>query len=173
MIGREHEPVFAGDCTGDGRTDVLFALNYDWWLGTVNGNQLDWTLVFEPVPPSPPKIMSFAPTRGPVGTSVTITGTHFGNVTRVLIGDEYANPVQIASDEVINATVSEFVPLGFHRIMVRDYWGNEDVSDGAFTVEGAVGAPTTQGGDPPPPPSEPRPGDPTPGGVVPPQGDPD
>ena len=40
-------PIWSGDFTGDGRTDVLFYFPGDdnWWLGTLQGNQLAWSLV--------------------------------------------------------------------------------------------------------------------------------
>jgi len=40
-------PFWIGDFTGDGRSDVLFYYPGDdnWWLGSVNGGQLQWTLV--------------------------------------------------------------------------------------------------------------------------------
>jgi hypothetical protein len=40
-------PFWTGDFTGDGKTDILFHFHGDvnWWLGSMNGANLTWTLV--------------------------------------------------------------------------------------------------------------------------------
>ncbi len=40
-------PVWSGDFNGDGRADVLFYSpgDFNWWLGTLQGSELVWSLV--------------------------------------------------------------------------------------------------------------------------------
>jgi|SRR5579863_4249802 len=59
-------------------------------------------------PPAAPSITGIAPTSGPVGTLVTITGSHFNNTNAVHFGSVSAAFTFISSTEV-TATV----PVGF------------------------------------------------------------
>jgi len=58
--------------------------------------------------PPPPTITSFSPTSGPVGTSVTITGTNFSGATSVKFFDNVSATFTVDSSTQITATV----PLG-------------------------------------------------------------
>nr|WP_249355532.1 IPT/TIG domain-containing protein [Chloracidobacterium sp. D] len=62
----------------------------------------------------PPTISSFSPTSGPVGTSVTITGTNFLNVSSVTFGDLPA-PFTVTSPTQLTATV----PVGAVTAPIR------------------------------------------------------
>jgi len=55
-----------------------------------------------------PGIVSFSPPSGPVGTSVTITGTTFTGTTKVTFGGVKATSFQVISDSEVQA----FVPTG-------------------------------------------------------------
>ena len=56
---------------------------------------------------APPTITSFNPTSGPIGTSVTITGTHFNSpvVTDVEFDNHNAGTFTVVNDTTITATV--------------------------------------------------------------------
>jgi hypothetical protein len=84
----------------------------------------------------PPTITSFEPTRGPVGTSVTIRGTGFTDVTAVSFRNVPA-AFTIVNDRRINTTVPEGATSG--RIRITDPAGTTR-SDTNFTVT-TTGAP--------------------------------
>ena len=78
------------------------------------------------VTPPPPTITSFTPTRGPVGTTVTITGTNFINVQTVTFNG-------VTAIFTINnaTTLTAVVPSGATT-------GNISVSDSAGTAQSAT-----------------------------------
>ncbi len=63
-----------------------------------------------------PVILSFAPTLGPIGTEVTITGTRFTGVTSVRIGEIEAVEFAVDSDTRIRAVVPGGASTGRIRI---------------------------------------------------------
>ena len=68
---------------------------------------------FEVLPPStpPPEITGFAPTSGPVGTEVTLSGSGFADVTQVRFNGTAAG-FTVSSDREIVATVPEGATTG-------------------------------------------------------------
>jgi len=56
-------------------------------------------------PPAAPTISSFTPTSGPVGTKVSIAGTHFTGAGKVTFNGVTAPTFSVASDASISATV--------------------------------------------------------------------
>ena len=60
----------------------------------------------------PPRISAFAPSRGPVGTLVTITGRHFTATTQVAFDSVMATNFIIASDTLLRATVPSGATTG-------------------------------------------------------------
>lgn len=61
-----------------------------------------------PPPPSPPSIISFIPTSGPIGTPVVITGSNFTGATSVTFNGTPALVFIVDADSQITATV----PIG-------------------------------------------------------------
>ena len=82
-----------------------------------------------------PSITSFSPTFGPVGTSVTITGTHFSGATVVKFNTTSATSFSVDSDTQITATVPTGATTG--KITVTNPAGS-DVSTDSYTVAGEV-----------------------------------
>jgi hypothetical protein len=80
-----------------------------------------------------PTITSFNPTSGPIGTSVTITGTHFNSpvVTDVEFDNHNAGSFTVVNDTTITATVPNDATDG--RIKVRNADGTA-TSSTAFNV---------------------------------------
>lgn len=71
-------------------------------------DQSNVTFAYDPYPPSgPPTITSFAPATGRAGTSVTVTGTNFGDTTSVEFG---ATPAWFQVDS--GTTLTTVVPDG-------------------------------------------------------------
>jgi IPT/TIG domain len=89
-----------------------------------------------------PTIISFAPTSGPVGTSVTITGTGFTvpDITKVTFGANTATPVDQTTVIVDSSTqVRAAVPTGAltGKLTVTNTDGTSAQSSGTFTVTAA------------------------------------
>ncbi len=82
-----------------------------------------------------PSITSFSPTFGPVGTSVTITGSNFTGTTTVKFGTKAATSFSVDSDTQITATVPTGATTG--KITVTNPAGS-DVSTDSYVVAGVV-----------------------------------
>jgi hypothetical protein len=89
----------------------------------------------------PPTITSFAPTSGPVGTSVTISGTNFTGATSVTFNSVSAS-FSVTSATAIRATVPAGVTTGPMSVTTA---GGTAISSSAFTV---VSLPTITGFSP-------------------------
>ena len=63
-------------------------------------------------PPGAPTISSFTPTSGPVGTTVSITGTHFTGATSVTFNGVAATPFSVSSATSITAKVPSGASTG-------------------------------------------------------------
>src|SRR5205807_8058070 len=89
-----------------------------------------------PSPPAPtPTITSIAPTSGPVGTDVTITGTNFTGVDGISIGQ--GAPFTVVSPTVIRATVPAFARTAQTEVMLS--FGGGHVQSGGFVFNGVIG----------------------------------
>jgi uncharacterized repeat protein (TIGR03803 family) len=78
-----------------------------------------------------PVVLSFSPSNGPVGTSVTITGTGLINTTKVTFGGVAATTVTINSDTQVTAAVPTGAKSG--RIVITTP-GGKATSAKSFTV---------------------------------------
>jgi hypothetical protein len=87
---------------------------------------------------SPPKISSFSPTSGPVGTDVTITGINFINVSSVAFNGVSAESYTVVSTITINAQVPQGATSG--KISVTTLSGST-TSKQSFTVTGGTPPP--------------------------------
>ena len=63
-----------------------------------------------------PTIASFAPTSGPVGTEVTVQGSHFTGVTAVAFNGTAASSFTVDSDVALRATVAAGTTTGTIRV---------------------------------------------------------
>jgi hypothetical protein len=118
--------VKAGDFNGDGKIDLVAISNVD--------NKLTWFSNNAAALP-PPTITSFTPTTGPVGTTVTITGTNFslspsGNTVRF-------NGTQAVATASTATSITTTVPAGATTGTITVTVGaNTATSAGTFTVTG-------------------------------------
>src|SRR5207247_8522580 len=80
---------------------------------------------------SAPTITGFTPTSGPVGTSVTISGTNFTGATAVMFNGVSAAPFTVTSDTTIQDTVPAGMTTG--PLSVTTPWGTA-TSSTVFTV---------------------------------------
>lgn len=96
----------------------------------------------EAPPPQQPTISSFAPASGPVGTSVTVTGTHLAGTTAVRFGGTPAG-FTISSPTELSTTVPVGASSGAITVTTP---GGTATSSAPFTVTAA------QPPQPPPPP---------------------
>jgi uncharacterized repeat protein (TIGR03803 family) len=78
-----------------------------------------------------PQILSFNPTSGPVGTSVTITGVSLTQTVKVTFGGVAATSFTVNSDKQVTATVATGAVTGKIAITTA---GGTAVSTGTFTV---------------------------------------
>jgi IPT/TIG domain len=88
---------------------------------------------------SPPTISGFTPTSGPVGTSVTISGTNFTGATAVTFNGVSATSFTVTSDTAIQATVPTGATTGPLRVTTP---AGTATSTNVFTV---VSPPTISG----------------------------
>jgi hypothetical protein len=91
--------IAIGDLDGDGKPDLAFT---DWINQSVS--------VLRNNPLFPPEIISFTPTSGPVGTSVTITGTNFNTIAANNIVKFGATQATVSAATSTSLTVT--VPAG-------------------------------------------------------------
>ena len=99
-------------------------------LATAGANTFFRGIAFAPVTPAP-LIASFTPTSGPVGTTVTVTGTNFTGATVLTL-----NGVAITGFTVVDATTITFVvPTGATSGTIAvTTGGGTATSAGTFTV---------------------------------------
>jgi hypothetical protein len=131
---------------------VWLANQYDKSIG--NSSDVDWlTWIWSVVPGSSgggggaPTIASFAPTSGPIGSQVVITGTNFTNVTSVqLVKGVNSKTVTftVNSPTQITATVPSGVPTGVTANWKVTTSAGSVTSTGTFLITsgGGGGAPT-------------------------------
>ena len=79
-----------------------------------------------------PEITSFAPGSGPVGTTVTITGSNLGSVVGVKLGTVLTVPASVSATQVV-FTVPPGATTGAIEILARN---GTATSAGSFTVTG-------------------------------------
>ena len=105
-----------------------------------------FTLSGSPPPPPPvPTITSFNPTSGPVGSSVTVTGTGFTGATSVTFGTIAATSFTVNSDTQITAVV----PGGFaHSPIKVTTAGGTAKSSTNFTLTSGGSGPSISGMSP-------------------------
>lgn len=94
------------------------------------------------VPASAATVTSFTPTCGPVGTSVTITGTGFTGADGVIFNGTQATTWAVVNDTTATATVPAGAVTGYILVSTA---GSDVSSSTSFTVTGgACGAPSGQ-----------------------------
>jgi trimeric autotransporter adhesin len=81
-----------------------------------------------------PKVRSFSPTSGPVGTPVVITGNSFTGATRVTFGGVKATNVEINSDTEITANVPTGAKTGKISVTTAGGTGTSSAVFHGYTV---------------------------------------
>jgi IPT/TIG domain/Proprotein convertase P-domain len=89
-----------------------------------------------------PTVSGFAPTSGPVGTVVTLTGTNFSGATVVAFHGTAATSVTVNNDSQITATVPAGATTGTIAVTTP---GGSAASAASFTVTVLPAAPTVSG----------------------------
>ncbi|TDN38951.1 hypothetical protein A8B98_20840 [Hymenobacter sp. UV11] len=130
-----NELFFLTDNTGYNNTPTLTDLPAA--IATAGTNTAFRGMAFAPVAPAP-AIASFTPGSGPVGTTVTVTGTNFTNATSLTL-----NGIGVSAFTVVDAaTITFAVPggaaSGFIAVTTQ---GGTATSTTAFTVTVPVLAP--------------------------------
>ena len=93
---------------------------------------------FTVIPPAP-RINSFAPATGAVGTAVTITGSHLSGTTDVAFGGVASSDVTVVSDAKVTAVVPDAAANGTISVTTP---GGTATSRASFTVApGHTGSP--------------------------------
>ena len=87
-------------------------------------------------PASAATVTSFTPTCGPVGTSVTITGTGFTGVDGVIFNGTNATTWAIVNDQTATATVPAGAITGYILVSTP---GSDESSHTSFTVSDSCG----------------------------------
>ncbi len=107
-------------------------------IATAGTNTAFRGMAFAPAAPAP-AIASFTPGSGPVGTTVTVTGTNFTNATSLTM-----NGVGVPTFTVVDAvTITFAVPVGATSGLIAvTTQGGTATSASAFTVTVPVPAPT-------------------------------
>ena len=125
-----------GDGTVQPVDEASYALYcYTPWIGIDGGgNELFWTLYWQyfgdPLAVAPPAITAFTPTSGPVGTTVTLSGSGFSGATAVTLSG-VAVAFSVNSDTQITATVLPGATSGPISITTL---GGTTTSSTSFTV---------------------------------------
>ena len=105
---------------------------------TVTGGRLDVAAAVTPDVPAP-AVTGFLPASGPVGTSVTLTGTGFSGATAVAFSGAAAASFSVASATQITATVPAGATTGTIAVTTP---GGTGTSATSFTVTVLPAAPT-------------------------------
>jgi IPT/TIG domain/FG-GAP-like repeat len=121
--------VAIGDVNGDGRADIVTI------QGGTSPDANAAIFINNMVPVAAPTITSFTPTSGPVGTSVTITGTNFTGATAVSFNNTAATSFTINSATQITATVASGSTTGLIRVTTP---GGTAASATNFTVTASI-----------------------------------
>src|SRR5262245_2881036 len=98
----------------------------------------DFTVLLPPAP----TVSGFTPASGPVGTEVTIGGTHFSNVTAVKFNGVAALSVTVDSDTQIRAVVPSGATSGKINVTAQ---GGTATSAANFVVTAPASPPTISG----------------------------
>ncbi|MCG8605335.1 IPT/TIG domain-containing protein, partial [bacterium] len=76
---------------------------------------------------APPRITTFAPLSGPVGTEITVTGAHFTETLRVSFNDILASSISVVSDTILQVVVPSGATRGKIRASNADGTGESAV----------------------------------------------
>lgn len=122
-------------------------LSNQWNKVGSNSSDVDWQTWNWSASPSgttsgAPTIMSFAPTSGPIGSQVVITGTNFTNVTSVLLVkgvNSKAATFTVDSPTQITATVPSGVPTGVTANLKVTTSAGSVTSTGTFLITSGGG----------------------------------
>jgi gliding motility-associated-like protein len=103
ITGSDPLSVALGDLDGDGKPDLLATNSYNNTISVLR-NTISTTV------PAPPVITSFTPTSGPIGDTVTITGTNFSiTVANNIV---WFGAVQATVTAATSTSLSVLVPTG-------------------------------------------------------------
>jgi outer membrane protein OmpA-like peptidoglycan-associated protein len=86
--------------------------------------------------PAELKVMGVNPKEGRSDqtTNVSISGLGFQPGAKVMVGDNVAQDVYVASSTTVRATIPSGLPVGAYNVMVRNPDGKESVLTGGFSV---------------------------------------
>ena len=118
-----------GNVCGQSQVWIVFSFDSD-VSGTMEGAYLDDVRLLAQVPVPAPLVADITPTSGPVGTSVTVTGSGFTGATAVQFNGT-PSAFSVTSDSRIAATVPAGATSGTVAVTTAAGTGS---SAGAFTV---------------------------------------